>query len=199
MIKTYRVNEWFFSLQGEGMRAGTPNLFVRFSGCNLNCNQKEDGFNCDTEFTSGKNWTLDQIVQSLKELSSDCRWVVLTGGEPSLQIDDDLVDRLHAENFKIAIETNGTRAISQKIDWITVSPKGAEHCLEQRKAHELKYVRAHGMGIPKPLVQADHYLISPAFEGDVLPEKNLSWCIDLVKNNPGWRLSLQQHKFMRIR
>jgi 7-carboxy-7-deazaguanine synthase len=197
--KAYRINEWFLSLQGEGLRAGTPNIFLRFSGCNLKCNEKEDGFNCDTEFTSGENWSLDQIIQNLKELSLDCKWVVLTGGEPSLQIDDALLDRLHLEGYQIAIETNGTRKISSKIDWITVSPKGAEHCIEQKKAHEVKYVRAHGMGIPKTSVEAEYYLISPAFEGDILPKKNLEWCIDLVKKNPPWRLSLQQHKFMQIR
>ncbi len=198
-MKTYRINEWFFSLQGEGVRAGTANLFLRFSGCNLKCNKEEMGFDCDTEFTSGESWTLDQIVKNLKELSPDCQWVILTGGEPSLQVDDELIDRLKAEGYKLAIETNGLRAISPKIDWVTVSPKGAEHCLEQKVAHEVKYVRSYGMGIPKPTVVAEHYLISPAFEADELPSKNLKWCLDLVKKNPPWRLSLQQHKFLNIR
>lgn len=197
--KTYQINEWFFSLQGEGMRAGTANLFLRFAGCNLTCNKEDEGFDCDTEFTSGRKLSLDQIVSELKATATQAEWVILTGGEPSLQIDDALIDRLHGEGYKIAIETNGTKEISPKIDWITVSPKTAEHTIRQKTANELKYVRAYGMGIPKPVVKADHYLISPAFEAENLPQRNLEWCIRLVKENPQWRLSIQMHKSWKIR
>lgn len=197
--KTYRINEWFYSLQGEGVRAGTPNLFLRFSGCNLLCSKDVEGFDCDTEFVSGRNMSADDIVTELRTLSKDATWVICTGGEPSLQLDDTLIDRLHEAGLKIAIETNGTRAISEKIDWITVSPKVAEHAIKQTKAHEVKYVRSYGMGIPKTCVKAEHYLISPAFEGEHLPPNNLEWCIRLCKENPPWRLSLQQHKAWNIR
>ena len=197
--KTYTINEWFYSLQGEGVRAGTPNLFLRFSGCNLKCTREEMGFDCDTEFSSGRPWTLSEIIRNLKETSPQADWVILTGGEPSLQADEALIDGLHGAGYKIAIETNGTREISTKIDWICVSPKGAEHTLKQKFAHELKYVRAYGQGIPKPSIEAQHYLISPAFEADGLSKRNLEWCIQLVKENPRWRLSLQLHKFLRIR
>ncbi len=204
-IKTYMINEWFFSLQGEGVRAGTPNIFLRFTGCNLSCVKKAEGFDCDTEFTSGQKWSADQIVENLKRFNrssfsaSHNPWIVLTGGEPSLQLDDALVDRLHNEGFKLAIETNGTRAVSSKIDWITVSPKTAEHTIKQLTADEVKYVRAYGQGIPKTQIKAEHYLISPAFEGDYLPKENLDWCIRLVKENPQWRLSVQQHKIWKVR
>jgi 7-carboxy-7-deazaguanine synthase len=197
--KTYLINEWFYSLQGEGVRSGTPNLFLRFSACNLRCSKLEQGFDCDTEFESGRKWTLDEIVTNLKETSTHANWLILTGGEPALQTDDALIDRLHAEGYRLAIETNGTQVVSSKIDWITVSPKTAEHTIRQTFAHEVKYVRAHGMGIPKTVVEAQHYLISPAFEGDYLPPKNLDWCIRLVEENPKWRLSLQTHKWMKIR
>lgn len=197
--KKYFINEWFYSLQGEGVRAGTPNLFLRFGGCNLQCAKEREGFDCDTEFNSGQKWTIDEIVQNLKDTSPTSQWVIFTGGEPSLQIDDALIDRLHHEGYKLAIETNGTHPISPKLDWVTVSPKTAEHTLKQRTASEVKYVRSHGMGIPKTLVEAQHYLLSPAFEGDHLPKANLDWCIQLVKENPKWRLSIQTHKWMQIR
>ncbi len=197
-MKTYFINEWFLSLQGEGVRAGTPNIFLRFGNCNLRCSTKREGFDCDTEFTSGRRWTLDEIMTHLKELGS-CPWIILTGGEPALQVDDELIDRLRNEGYKLAIETNGTQNISQKIDWITVSPKVAEHALKQRTAHEVKYVRSYGMGIPQTVVEAQHYLISPAFEGNILPTRNLEWCMQLVKENPRWRLSIQMHKFWGIR
>jgi len=194
-MKTYKINEIFYSLQGEGLRAGTANLFLRFSGCNLHCHQAEDGFDCDTEFTSGQHWTPDEILLQLRETNPHCRWIILTGGEPTLQADNALIDRLHQEGYKLAIETNGSKEVNPKIDWITVSPKVAEHAICQKNANEVKYVRSYGMGIPKTVVEAEHYLISPAFEGDDLPKRNLDWCIQLVEQNPPWRLSLQQHKF----
>jgi len=197
--KKYFINEWFYSLQGEGLRAGCPSIFLRFGKCNLQCHQKEQGFDCDTEFESGNLWSLDEIVSEIKKIAEDCRWIVFTGGEPSLQLDDTFIDRFHAEGFKLAIETNGTLAISSKIDWICVSPKTSEHSIKQKKAHEVKYVRSYGMGIPKTSVSADHYLISPAFEADHLPQKNLDWCIQLVKQHPEWRLSLQTHKWLKMR
>jgi len=197
--KTYKINEWFYSLQGEGVRAGTANIFLRFSGCNLQCSKEIEGFDCDTEFTSGERWTSKQIIENLRKLSSDCGWVILTGGEPTLQVDDALIDDLKAAGFKLAIETNGLRPVSPKIDWICVSPKTAEHTLKQPTAHEVKYVRSHGMGIPQPQIVAEHYLLSPAFEGSSLPPENLEWCLGLVKAHPQWRLSLQSHKFLGIR
>ena len=198
-MKTYKINEIFYSLQGEGVRSGTPNLFLRFSNCNLRCNQQEHGFDCDTEFSSGERWTLDEIVLQLKETNPQCKWIVLTGGEPSLQADEQLIDRLHHEGYQLAIETNGTQEISDKIDWICVSPKTAEHTIKQKTAQEVKYVRSYGMGIPQTEIQAEHYLISPAFEAESLPPKNLQWCVDLCRKNPPWRLSLQQHKLWGLR
>lgn len=198
-LKTYKINEWFYSLQGEGVRAGEPSIFLRFSNCNLKCAKATEGFDCDTEFDSGERWSLDQIVQNLKSLSSACRWVVLTGGEPSLQVDDELIDRLHAEGYKLAIESNGTRELSSKLDWICVSPKTPDATIKQRTADEVKFVLAAGMQIPCTSIQAKNYLLSPAFEGTHLPPENLEWCIELCKKNPKWRLSVQQHKQWRVR
>lgn len=198
-MKQYAVNEIFYSLQGEGVRAGTPNLFLRFAGCNLTCKQETHGFDCDTEFVSSRRMTLEEIASDLRDLSPECKWLILTGGEPALQVDKHLVDALHDLGYKLAIETNGSLALPESLDWITVSPKVAEHAIRQRTGSEVKYVRGYGQGIPKTVVEADHYVISPAFDGADLSRKTLDWCIRLVKENPPWRLSVQQHKLWSVR
>jgi 7-carboxy-7-deazaguanine synthase len=198
-MERYRVNEIFYSLQGEGVRAGTPNLFLRFSRCNLECRVETHGFDCDTEFESGRSMTLPEILDEMRKLSAACRWVILTGGEPALQVDTELVDSLHAEGYSLAIETNGSVELAAGIDWITVSPKVAEHAIRQRQAHEVKYVRGYGQAIPKTVVLAEHYLISPAFDGAEIDRRTLDWCIRLCRENPPWRLSVQQHKQWSVR
>ena len=207
MSKTYRINECFYSLQGEGVRAGTPNVFVRFSGCNLRCDvqagpKSPGGFACDTEFESGRALTLPGIKEWVERCSKDCRWLILTGGEPGLQVDQQFVDYFHSLDYQMAIETNGTidlSSLSPALDWITLSPKVAEHALKQLKANELKYVRGWGQGIPKPAATADHSLISPAASGLEIPQETLQWCIKLCLENPKWRLSQQLHKLWQVR
>ena len=125
--------------------------------------------------------------------------MILTGGEPALQADRDLIDGLHAAGYRLAIETNGSFELPAGIDWITVSPKVAEHAIRQRRAHEVKYVRGYGQAVPKTVVEADHYLISPAFEGSEVDPRTLDWCICLCRDNPPWRLSVQQHKLWKVR
>jgi organic radical activating enzyme len=201
---TYTVNEIFYSLQGEGVRAGTANLFLRLSGCNQTCLIETHGFSCDTEFVSGIKMTAEDIVSRCRELSKDCNWIIVTGGEPLLQLDLHLAKTLKDAGFSIAIETNGSINPSAEvlalIDWIACSPKVAEHAVKLERCDELKYVRGYGQGIPKPkLSDAIHKLISPAFEGPVLDPRTLKWCIDLVKDNPTWRLSVQQHKGWSVR
>lgn len=195
------VNEIFYSLQGEGIRQGTPNVFVRFSGCNLTCSvDNEAGFDCDTEFTSGVKYTVEQLLEKINKLGNGCKNVILTGGEPSLQVNAELIKALKHDGWYIAIETNGTKELPDGLDWITVSPKSAEHTLKQLTANEVKYVRFTGTGIPKTKVKADFYLISPAFNADLsLDRKHLVHCIKLVKENPDWRLSVQQHKEWMVR
>ena len=198
-MERYLVNEIFYSLQGEGVRAGTPNLFLRLSRCNLACKVETHGFDCDTEFESGRSLALDDIVGELRQLSANCDWVILTGGEPALQVDRELIDTLHDAGYKLAIETNGSLPLPAGIDWITVSPKVAEHAIRQRQATEVKYVRGHGQAIPRTVVEADHYLISPAFDGAEVDPRTLDWCIRLCRDNPPWRLSVQQHKLWKVR
>jgi 7-carboxy-7-deazaguanine synthase len=199
MPRKYSVNEFFYSLQGEGMRAGEASLFLRFAGCNLRCEKETHGFDCDTEFVSSHQWELYDLIDELKLLNRLCRWVILTGGEPTQQVDLDLIQELKEAGYRLAIETNGTNPVLPGIDWITVSPKVAEHAIKQRTATEVKYVRAYGQGIPRTVVEAKYYLISPAFDGQNIDPKNLAWCIKLCKENPKWRLSCQNHKAWNVR
>lgn len=199
-MKKYKINEIFYSLQGEGIRAGSPNIFVRFSNCNLAC-RKEGimGFDCDTEFMSGAEISAKEIVQEATHLSKGkCKNVIFTGGEPALQLDDELIKAF--EGWYRCIETNGTIKLPQGLHWICVSPKTAEHTLKVQKADEVKYVRHRGQFLPVPSISALNYLISPAFESDgSVSKETLEWCINLVKENPKWRLSIQQHKLWKIR
>ena len=205
--KPYTVNEIFFSLQGEGARAGTPNIFVRFSGCNMRCDVEAGklspgGFACDTEFESGHPMTAAQIVASALKLAPKAGvGVIFTGGEPALQLDKALVDSMRKAGFgPLCIETNGTIDVAPLgLDWISLSPKVAEHSVRVAACAEVRYVRGHGQGIPRPRAKAGRKFISPAFSGDSLDADTLRWCVDLVKANPDWALSVQQHKTWGIR
>lgn len=203
-VKTYMVNEIFYSLQGEGVRAGTPNVFVRFTGCNMRCEMEAGekspgGFDCDTEFESGRKLSAQEILQEATEIGHGCNNVIFTGGEPALQVDGELTQTFIP--WYKSIETNGSVLLNEDttFQWITVSPKVAEHAIRQKTAHEVKYVRGYGQAVPKTVVTADNYLISPAFDGNNLDRRTLDWCVNLVRENPQWRLSLQQHKQMMVR
>ena len=197
-MKSYKINEIFLSIQGEGARAGTLNIFIRFANCNLRCTISSVGFDCDTEFISGKERSLSELLDELK--SYPCKSVILTGGEPALQIDESLIRALESEGYYIAIETNGTCELPTGINWITVSPKSAEHTIKLRGCSEVKYVRSISQAIPRTEIRAEHYYVSPAFETDgSLKRETLNWCIDLLKENPKWKLSVQMHKLLGLR
>ena len=211
-MKHYTINEIFCSLQGEGIRTGTLNHFVRFAGCNLQCDIEPGplspgGFACDSEFVSGRRMTAEEILVELKTLNAKCPNVIFTGGEPLLQLDRDLVIALKAEGYYLAIETNGSKPLPdgvvfdsyEGLNWITCSPKVAEHAVRLERASEVKYVRGYGQGIPRPACHAEHKLISPAFAGMELDRRASDWCQKLIQENPEWRLSLQTHKFISIR
>jgi 7-carboxy-7-deazaguanine synthase len=204
------VNEVFYSLQGEGYRAGQASVFVRFTGCNLRCSmhagpKSPGGFDCDTEFTSGVPLDLSELIARVHEViepnaPASLPWVVFTGGEPGLQLTKEVITEFRKEGFRSAVETNGTIDVSQfEPDWITLSPKVAEHAVKLSNADELKYVRGHGQGIPNPSCKAPHKYISPAFAGLDVDPQALAWCIQLVKAHPDWTLSVQQHKLWGIR
>lgn len=205
--KTYMINEIFYSLQGEGVRTGCPSIFVRFAGCNLNCKKDEVGFDCDTNWVGGDRLTAKQILNVIDDLKCRCDWIVFTGGEPTLQLDDALIGEFKRKEFNLAIETNGTKKVPMGIDWICVCPKRPDDQIFQRRANELKIVLRRDMKIPKYNIQADHYVISPAFEvpdrsiaeTHNLPRVNLEWAIKTVLENPQWRLSVQDHKFWKVK
>lgn len=223
--RKYDVNELVLALQGEGVRAGTVNIFLRFSGCNLQCKGdriEESGAYqpvCDTEFVSGRRVTLEEIARWAHDewdistgikLDSDdglraCAqwkepWIILTGGEPALQVDRELVDFFHRRGCKLAMETNGTVDVKRlDLDWITLSPKVAEHAIKCLQCDEVKYVRSYGQGIPRPRAESEYFLISPASEGGMIHTKTLQWCQKLVLSHPQWRLSCQQHHWWDVR
>ncbi|MFZ1080953.1 MAG: 7-carboxy-7-deazaguanine synthase QueE [Candidatus Kryptoniota bacterium] len=189
------VNEIFYSLQGEGARKGSANIFVRLAHCNLKCTF------CDTEFESYRELKIEDLLEECKLFA--CKNIVFTGGEPLLHLTGDIIILFKKAGYYLAVETNGTITPPKKLDWITVSPKVAEHVLAMKfkgvHINELKYVRNRSQGIPQPKLNADHYFISPEFDGDYPNEANIEHCINLVKENPKWKLSLQEHKLLKIR
>lgn len=193
----YKVNEIFYSLQGEGYWSGTPMVFLRLSGCNLKCSF------CDTSHEEGTMMSAEAIVKEIRKVDEGkSRRVCITGGEPLLQLDRPLVDAIEEEDYRIHLETNGTRPLPCFINWVTVSPKkGARVVIHPDDINEVKIVFD---GIDSSLLQAwedeDLRYIQPCDTGD--PEKNkenTAKAVEYVKNHPGWRLSLQTHKLIHIR
>ncbi len=209
---TYAVKEIFLTLQGEGAQAGRRAVFCRFAGCNLWTGRERDRAKaickfCDTDFV-GTDGTLGgkyADAAALATVIAECwgqgggdRYVVLTGGEPMLQVDAPLIDALHAQGFTIAIETNGTFAVPRSIDWICVSPKAGSD-LVQTSGDELKLVWPQPGSDVSSLAALDftHRLIQPL--DDPNAAANVQQCIDLVMADPRWRLSLQTHKSLGLR
>lgn len=210
---TYSVKEIFYTLQGEGIQAGMPAVFCRFSGCNLWSGREEDRATaickfCDTNFV-GTDGTLggkyenadslaDQITSLWPATEEDHRLVVVTGGEPLLQLDQELISALHARKFRVAVETNGTIPAPEGIDWICVSPKAGAP-LVQRLGHELKLVFPQSGLDPASLEELDfeHFLLQPM---DSLAQRtNTQAAIERCQARPRWRLSIQSHKILAIR
>lgn len=210
---SYAVKEIFLTLQGEGMHAGRRAVFLRFAGCNLWTGREEDRSSaicqfCDTDFVgmdgeNGGRYEAADLAAKVAALwgdGRDHRYVVLTGGEPMLQVDDALVDALHGEGFTIAIESNGTIAAHPGIDWICISPKAGSDVV-QRHGDELKLVWPQRGGEIDSLEswQFAHFLIQPMDSGSPAANAaNQKLCIDLVRTRPKWRLSLQNHKLLGL-
>lgn len=207
----YQVKEIFYTLQGEGANAGTPAVFCRFAGCNLWSGREEDRAGaqctfCDTDFV-GTDGPGGGKFGSADELARACRMactadhgpalVVLTGGEPMLQVDQDLIDALHARGFSIAIETNGTLPVPDGIDWVCVSPK-AGLPLVQQWGDELKLVYPQAGVDPAQYLglEFEHRYLQP--KDGPAREANTRAAIAYCKQNPPWRLSVQTHKILGI-
>jgi 7-carboxy-7-deazaguanine synthase len=209
---TYAVKEIFYTLQGEGLRAGRPAVFCRFAGCNLWSGREIDRASavcqfCDTEFVGtdgtlggkfGSAHALAEQIAALWPIGQGHRYVVLTGGEPMLQVDQALSDALHAQDFEIAVETNGTVPIEVNLDWICVSPKSGAPLL-QRRGHELKFVFPQIGLTPTDLESCEfnHFLLQP-MDG-LLQRDNTRAAIAYCQAHPRWRLSVQTHKVLDIR
>ncbi len=209
---TYSVKEIFYTLQGEGANTGRPAVFCRFAGCNLWSGRDEDRSNaicnfCDTDFVGtdgsgggkfGDAQTLaNYVAAAWQPAKAGQRLVVLTGGEPALQLDVPLIDALHTHNFEIAIETNGTLPLPSGIDWICVSPK-AEAALAITSGNELKLVFPQAAAMPERFaaLQFDHHFLQPMDGPD--REANTRRAIEYCLANPVWRLSIQTHKILGI-
>ena len=208
----YAVKEIFLTLQGEGAQAGRRAVFCRFAGCNLWTGREVDRARavckfCDTDFvgtdgTLGGKYadaaTLTAVIAENWGEGFEDRYVVLTGGEPMLQVDDALIDALHREGFTVAIESNGTLAVPRSIDWICISPKAGSE-LVQLSGDELKLVWPQPGSDVERLAGLDfeHRLVQPL--DDPNAADNVQRCIDLVMGDPRWRLSLQAHKSLGLR
>ena len=178
-----KINEIFYSLQGEGFHTGTPAVFIRFSGCNLKCPF------CDTQHEEGTMMTDEEILLEVQKYPAEM--VILTGGEPSLWIDDTLIAQLHKIRKYVCIETNGTHLLPQGIDWITCSPKeGGEVVL--RQMDEVKVVYQGQPLSPYESLKAQHYFLQPC------SCQNTAETVACILQHPQWRLSLQTHKLINI-
>ena len=194
MKKTYKVKEIFYTIQGEGFHAGEPAVFVRLSGCNLSCPW------CDTDHLKGETMSIPDIVRTVKALwpsKETAPFVVLTGGEPSLQVDEQLIKSLNAMEAFIAIETNGTHELPEGIDWITCSPK-PNSFLRLKSADEVKVVYD---GVTNPELwrkelHADYWLLQPLHDGKT---SNIDEVTAYILAHPTWCLSVQLHKLFGFR
>jgi len=208
---TYTVKECFLTLQGEGVQSGSRAVFLRFAGCNLWSGREQDRATaecqfCDTDFVGtdgkggGKFKQADVLAAHVERLwgdGQDQRLVVITGGEPMLQLDPALVDALHERGFKVAVETNGTLPATAGIDWICVSPKAGTEVV-QRSGNELKLVWPQE-GIDPVQLESwafDHFLVQPMDCAG--REAAVEAAVRLAMERPGWRLSLQAHKIVGL-
>lgn len=210
--RVYAVAEIFRSLQGEGVWTGTPAIFVRFAGCNLACSW------CDTKAVSSENLTASQIADCVKIVAKDSHpLVVLTGGEPLLQVNEPLIMalRMAFPGMRIHLETNGTRPLNVNCDWVAVSPKMArkgalrEAAYNAKFADEIKIVLGKDENLPSAediarLFPTAQLWVSPQFDGSMLPSETLGYAIEEVLRAPQasdgryWRLMTQQHKAWQI-
>lgn len=189
------VNEIFYSLQGEGGRAGQASIFIRLAKCNLACSF------CDTDFERGVKMSLEEVFKEIEKYN--CKWIIWTGGEPALQLNDKIVAFFKERGYLQAIETNGTKRIPSGIDYITCSPKQNFEIVRELipEVDELRFPIQKGDPLPdiSILPKTNRYLLSPIFDNDKVIQENVDYCISLIKDNPVWALSLQTHKLIGIR
>lgn len=193
----YKVNEIFHSLQGEGYNTGTASVFIRLSGCNLKC-----AF-CDTQHVTGTMMSAPAIVEAVMKYP-DAPLIVITGGEPTLQVDEPLVHALHLTGKRISIETNGTRPVPAGVDWVTLSPKqgfdGGDTlpCI-LNECDELKVVYLGQDLSQYDHIKATHRFLQPCFsDNETARLQSINDTVEAVLKHPQWRLSLQTHRYLNI-
>ena len=193
-----KINEIFYSLQGEGRWAGTPAIFIRLSGCNLKCDF------CDTKHQEYKEYTIDEILREIAPYAP-CKHIVITGGEPGLQLTEAFVEILHHYGFYIAVETNGTYLLPLNIDWVTCSPKfdfcsNAEIKLDWIDELKVVYKGKNQDMSRYNNIKATEYYLQPCDVGNPTDNRRIiSETIDFIKKNPKWKLSLQTQKILGVR
>ncbi|PSR11022.1 MAG: 7-carboxy-7-deazaguanine synthase [Bacteroidetes bacterium] len=211
-METYKVKEIYYTLQGEGAQTGRPAVFCRFTGCNLWTGREEDRHKaicqfCDTDFwgtdgVHGGRYGAEELAAKIASLWPEAvqqgqRYVVCTGGEPLLQLDEPLIEALHRHHFEVAVETNGTQPAPAGLDWICVSPKaGADLVLTH--GHELKLVYPQPGAEPERFTGLDftHFFLQPMDSPQ--QQENIRATLAYCLANPQWRLSLQTHKVLEI-
>lgn len=205
MASSYRINELFWSVQGEGANAGTPSIFVRFSGCNQWTGHDADRHKghadcaswCDTDFAAGESVGHGELLSRIRALRAQAQLVVFTGGEPVLQLTRELLSDVAALGLRCAIETNGTVPLPALGYWITVSPKGGKHPLVVTSGDELKLVYPQ-LGVQPGEVEHlefDHLFLQPRDNTPAHTDR----CLEYIRQHPEWRLSVQTHKYIGVR
>ncbi len=206
----YSIKEIYYTIQGEGFHTGRPAVFCRFAGCNLWSGREVDRNKaicrfCDTDFwgtdgVEGGKYAATDLAVKIRSLWPDTSispFVVCTGGEPALQMDDELISIFHDFGFEIAMETNGTVPLAKGIDWVCVSPK-ADATLVVKSGNELKLVYPQKENSPSDFLHLDfdHFYLQPLDDARQL--ENIKSCIQYCLQNPNWKLSVQTHKFLGI-
>lgn len=195
-MQKLKINEIFYSLQGEGANAGMPAIFIRLAHCNTKCHF------CDTEFDSFSVFTQDGLLENIKQYN--CKNIIWTGGEPTIHLNNDIVLYFKRHGYYQAIETNGIIPAPKDIDYISLSPKCSLVAVMKNYPDGVDEIRLafnadmKSLPMKAKLPNAKHYFLSPIFDGDELNQNNLKHCINIIMDNPGWKLSIQQHKIWNL-
>lgn len=194
--KTMKINEIFYSVQGEGFHAGTPAVFIRFSGCNLKCPF------CDTNHFTGNEMSVSDIIEEITKYPA--RLIIITGGEPSLFLTDELVNKLHDKGKYVAVETNGTNKLPSSVDWVTLSPKDnfVKNAVPVNQIYdEVKVVFDGNQNVDKYLsIPAKQYYLQPCDTGnETLNKEIINKTLEHCMKDGKWRISIQIHKILNVR
>jgi len=193
-MQKLNINEIFYSIQGEGYRVGTPNIFIRLTGCNKQCPF------CDTDYNKGTWYYLGELREYIQQ-HFPCKNIIWTGGEPTLQLNNEITKYFNDYGYYQAIESNGINEIPDYIDYISISPKGEINC-NIKQVNEIRLLYPYFFNnqlISNLKCKYDNLYLSPAFNDFKPNYDNINKCIQLIKENPKWKLSIQIHKLIDIK